>query len=497
MGAKAKTKASVPPKPAESKLAGLGRAPAAYVAASLAVLIPCFWQARIQAGDLSSHVYNAWLAQSIAKGQAPGLAVTGQTTNVVFDLLLDGLLQTFGAAAAQRIAVALAVVVFFWGAFAFVAAVSRRPWPVTPALAALAYGFVFHMGFFNFYLSLGLCFWALALVWNAPARSRRWPAAVTLAALAYAAHGLPLAWAAGVLAYYWMWRRLGGRARAYLLGGSLATVVLLRAAIVAKLPTRWFTAQIWRTTGADQLWVFGDKYTVLAGALVAVWAWIALSGRENAAADSAAARALGPIAILTAAGVFLIPNGIWIPGYNHQLAYIAQRMSLPLGVVICGWAAARCGAGRSRPWQAGALGAIALLFFGFLYGDEKVLNDFEDQVDQVVAQLPPGQRVVLSVEDDDIQVNALTHMIDRACIGRCWSYANYEPSSGQFRVRVAGATSVVAATDADSMAFDDGSYVVKPRDLPLVQIVVNNAGRLVVREPPAGSPIGITRWSGL
>jgi len=496
MGAKAKRKASVPPKPAESKLAGFGRVPGAYAAASAAVLIPCFWQARIQAGDLGSHVYNAWLAQLIAKGQAPGLGVMGQTTNVVFDLLLGWLLRAFGPAAAQRIAVSLAVLVFFWGAFAFVAAVSRRPWPVAPVLAALAYGWVFHMGFFNFYLSLGLCFWALALVWNSPARSR-WPAAAALLALAYAAHGLPLVWAAGVLAYYRMWRGLGGRARAYLLGGSVAAVVLLRAAIVAKLPTRWFTAQIWRTTGADQLWVFGDKYTLLAGALVAVWVWMAASGRENAATDSTTARALGPIAILTAAGIFLIPNGIWIPGYSHQLAYIAQRMSLPLGVVICGWVAARCAAGRSRLWQAGAMGLIALLFFGFLYSDEEVLNDFEDQVDQVVAQLPPGQRVVLSVDDDDIQVNALTHMIDRACIGRCWSYANYEPSSGQFRVRVVGETSVVAATDMDSSGMQVGSYVVKPRDLPLVQIMVNNAGRLVVRQPPAGSPIGITRWSGL
>ena len=198
-------------RPAQWRAAEFGRTPAAYGLASLAVLIPCFWQARIQAGDLSSHIYNAWLAQLIAKGQAPGLAVMGQTTNVVFDLLLGWLLRAFGAAAAQRIAVSLAVLVFFWGAFAFVAAVSRRPWPVAPVLAALAYGWVFHMGFFNFYLSLGLCFWAMALVWNSPAR--HWPAAVPLLALAYAAHGLALAWAAGVLAYYWMWRRLGGRAR--------------------------------------------------------------------------------------------------------------------------------------------------------------------------------------------------------------------------------------------------------------------------------------------
>jgi len=35
---------------------------------SAAILIPCFWQRHIQAGDLASHVYNAWLAQLVGDG---------------------------------------------------------------------------------------------------------------------------------------------------------------------------------------------------------------------------------------------------------------------------------------------------------------------------------------------------------------------------------------------------------------------------------------------
>ena len=62
----------------------------------------------------------------------------------------------------QRLAVSLAVLIFVWGALAFVSKVSgRRAWHLLPCLTMLAYGWVFHMGFFNFYLSLGLCFWAL------------------------------------------------------------------------------------------------------------------------------------------------------------------------------------------------------------------------------------------------------------------------------------------------------------------------------------------------
>src|SRR5579872_2670848 len=97
--------------------------------ASAALVLPCWWQSRIQAGDLGSHIYNAWLAQLIASGRGPGLAVVPQTTNVLFDYLLKALLGAFGADAAQRIAVSLGVLVLVWGAFAFVRRVSSTvPW---------------------------------------------------------------------------------------------------------------------------------------------------------------------------------------------------------------------------------------------------------------------------------------------------------------------------------------------------------------------------------
>src|SRR5262249_52154204 len=47
--------------------------PVLILAVSVLLLIPCFWHRRIEAGDLPSHVYNAWLAQLIGQGQAPGL----------------------------------------------------------------------------------------------------------------------------------------------------------------------------------------------------------------------------------------------------------------------------------------------------------------------------------------------------------------------------------------------------------------------------------------
>src|SRR5690349_24819818 len=78
-----------------------------YLPVSLLVLLPVYWQPRVQAGDLSSHIYNAWLAQLIEAGRTEGLEIVRQTTNILFDLMLGGLLKVLGAELAQRISVSV------------------------------------------------------------------------------------------------------------------------------------------------------------------------------------------------------------------------------------------------------------------------------------------------------------------------------------------------------------------------------------------------------
>ncbi len=60
-------------------------------AISAIVLVPCFWHRRIVSSDLGSHLYNAWLAQLIERGQIHGLWIARQWDNVLFDLVLSGL----------------------------------------------------------------------------------------------------------------------------------------------------------------------------------------------------------------------------------------------------------------------------------------------------------------------------------------------------------------------------------------------------------------------
>ncbi len=205
---------------------------------SLLVLVPCFWQSRIQAGDLSSHLYNAWLSILIGEGKAPGLKIVPQHTNVLFDVVLAGLMRLVGPWGAEHIAVPLAVLIFFWGAFAVVCVVSRsRPWYVLTFLAMLAHGWVFHMGFMNFYLATGLSFWAFALLWKPTLRSAI--AAVPLIALAAFAHAVPLAWMFGCIAYAWVAREIRPRARLILMVAAVAGLIIIRHFLIAHFPTRW------------------------------------------------------------------------------------------------------------------------------------------------------------------------------------------------------------------------------------------------------------------
>jgi len=465
------------------------RGPLAYVAVSLLALIPCFWQSRIQAGDLGSHIYNAWLAQLIRQGQAPGLAIVPQTTNVLFDLLLSGLFRAFGAAAAQRIAVSLAVLVLVWGAFAFSSAAGRKPWPLVPSIIALAYGWVFHMGFFNFYLSLGLCFWALSLAWRPD--PRRLAAAAVVLIPAYLAHALPVAWTLALLGYRWLLRRWPEQ-RWRLLLSACATMIALHITLAFRMWTDWRPEQIQFTVGAHELWVFGSKYMYPAAATLLVWVLLAIAllrsrGRSVLSTD------LFQLSALTAAGIVLIPRGIWFPLYGHPLVYITQRMGLALAVCLC----ALLSAAPARRWHTFALSVAALLFFGFLYTDERTLNELEDQEEALVATLPPGQRVLSSLVAPDVQTIPLAHLLDRACVGRCYSYGNYEPSSAQFRIRVTGDHGIVVPTEADSLQLQVGGYVARPQDLPLYEIVTDPTGRLVLRSIPAGSRNSVMLWEGL
>jgi hypothetical protein len=451
-------------------------------ALTILVLVPCFWQRRIQAGDFSSHLYNAWLAIEIKEGRAPGLELVGQRTNILFDLLLEGLLRTAGVEAAQRIAASLLVLIFFWGVLAFLRATSEQwAWWLAPLVWTLAYGLVFHVGLCNFYLSLGLCAWALALM-RQPSAGRL-AAAAAVGALALTAHALPVAWAAGFAVYRVVAQRLGTPGRLLLFAASASALWALRQVAFARFGAYDRTSVVFLGAGADQLWIFGERSLMLASAAAGLCAALLVLALVQQGLRRLNRDELLSWYLLTVFAVVLAPFGVWLPGYRQPLSLLPERASLAAGVVLCGVLARY----RPRPVERAALWAVAVIFFWLLYLDHRALNAVEDRVEAAVARVPPGERVISALCLSRSRFDALEHMIDRACLGRCYSYGNYEPQSWAFRVR-AREPNRFAITDVETMVrMRTGQYVVQAREAPLYELYACREGREVcVRRLEAG-----------
>lgn len=453
---------------------------------SILFLVPCFWQSRIQAGDLASHVYNVWLASLISQGKINGLWIAPQSTNVLFDLELEWLTRHVGLGAAQRIAVSVAVLIFVWGAIAFIfAAAGRNWWFATPCVAMLAYGFVYEIGFFNFYLSMGICLWYLAIFWDGSWRRRI--AITPLLALAWLAHPLPVIWAAGTAAYIAIAQRLRPRDRFLLFGFGLLTLLLTNYILIHRYQGRWFWKQLFFITGANQVVIYGTKYVFILGILLFIWFVLLRKRAKECGWAELVFSVPGQLWLLNAAGVLLIPSEVNFPTYGLPFTYITDRVSLAAALMGC----VVLGSASVKVHEKIAMVAVALVFFSFLYIDTRELNRLEDGIDAAVKELPAGQRVIASFPGWSNRMVPLRHALDRACIGRCFSYANYEPSSRQFRIRAQAGNQVVLDNYPDVEAVEEGRYVVKPRDVPLYEVFLCGPARhdVCLRSLEAGNVI--------
>ncbi len=441
-----------------------------FAAISAALLIPVYWHRRIEAGDLGSHLYNAWLVQLIRQGQAPGLWIARQWNNVLFDLLLSGLGSAFGLHSlfglrvAEQIAVSFAVLIFFWGAFALIGAMARRPpWALSPLIAVFAYGWTFQMGFMNYYLSLGLCFLALALFLRGGSSGscgmRGRLLSLPLLPLIWMAHPLGVICFAAVAAYATLAKTLPPRYHACLLLAAVILLLGVRMFLARRYEVRWNpAARYFFFNGADQLALYSSRYYLLyalfAALLLAALALDAkshamsrMSGSANSHASDGRRKdgfwsAIGiPLQLYLAVAIagLLLPTRVQLPQYAQPLSYLTPRLSTVSAILACCMLAAM----KPKKWHAIASAAIAAIFFACLYMDTGNLNKLEAQVERSVAALPPMHRVVDNLDyRADSRVDA-EHIVDRACIGHCFSYENYEPPSGQFRLRALPGNAIV------------------------------------------------------
>jgi hypothetical protein len=431
--------------------------------ASLALLIPSFWQSRIQAGDLSSHVYNAWLAAQVRDGHLSGFSFASQWTNVLFDHMLGFLLALSGVNAAQSIAVGVTVLLFFWGAMAWARAETGRvTWAIAPIAGMLAYSCIFRIGFLNFLLSTGLCLLALAAY-----RKNRFASAVVLLAAATAAHMIPVVWCVSVAAYLSTAERLDVRRRFVLFaaaGAALAvTDIWIYHSFATSRPIPVFSAPgVLGLTGVLPFFLFDGKYLFVCAEILLLFYLIAERHVRVHGVIKSLTDVRVQILALHVLTYAIFPSDILVPSQVLPIAFIDLRITFFFATALVIFTAAR--------WEhlghKVIVGLACVIFAFFSWTDERTMNRLEDSIDATVDQLPRGSRVVCLYSKQSPAYLVYQHSIDRSCINRCISYANYEATSTHFFLRAKPGNGLNLPLQ-DRVAFDERRYIVRPEDLPL------------------------------
>ncbi|MDE3111106.1 MAG: hypothetical protein KGL02_14370, partial [Acidobacteriota bacterium] len=310
-------------------------------------------------------------------------------------------------------------------------------------------------------------FFGLAIFWRGTGWDRL--ALVVIVPMALLANPLGVIWLAGACAYVWIAE--GAERWLHALWFALAAAGLF---VVPKILAALYqldpaTKPFYFFNGADQVVLYGPRYEIVEWGLIAfvvlaIVADLLMRRRERGTwAQYAIPAQFYALAILS---VWLLPGGVQVSPATTTASLLTERFSTISAVLAC----CVLGAMRPRIWHFVATGAIAALFFAFLWQDTGRVNRMEAQIVRLVDKLPPGQRVVGSIVSDDTTRVLKQHILDRACIGRCFSYGNYEPGSRDFRVRSRPGNKYVLADFDQAAATEDGDYVVQPRDLPLYQV---------------------------
>jgi len=442
------------------------------VVLSALLVVPCFWHSRIQAGDLGSHVYNGWLAQLIEHHQISGLAVARQWNNILFDLLILHVGNLVGFVVAEKMVVSFAVLAFFWGCFSFLAAVSGSPpWKLTPFLFVLSYGYALHMGFVNYYLSIGFAFFALATAWGGGAGN--WLCTGALAAISLLAHPIGFVLFVAIACYVSLWRLLPRWTRPVLPAMVTISAVSMRFYFAGHdaLAATWRSEGFLQLLGQDQLNLFGHRYVLLSGVAVA-WGIVCMLAAIcdwifRAKKPSSVLRLAIELYLLAVLVTFCLPENFRVGLYAGWIGLLVSRLTLVTAVFGLLVLASL----RLPRWSSHGNVLCALLFFLFLYQDTGKLDRMEASARTVVGSLAMGTRVVaVANPPDDWRIQFIYHSIERACIGRCFSFANYEPSSLQFRVRALPGNYFVTTSVDQSDDMSSGDYIVRKEDLPLTSI---------------------------
>jgi hypothetical protein len=269
--------------------------------------------------------------------------------------------------------------------------------------------------------------------------------------------------------------------------------------------------------------LFGWQYAPVAlGFVLSLFAIIATDRPQNRWPDET--RVLAEVLALTMAAVVLVPSSYRSAPQSTWVGLFAERLSLWCAVLLLAVLAT-----ARRRWYFVAGFLSAAYFFGLLHADLRKVARMEATIESLVGTLSQEQRVVAYVPDlgsertpalIDTVTNglaavarrlpglrtlarhrplriSLTHLLARACIGRCFDYMNHEPSTDQFRIHAMPGNPVVAATITDVYAMEQGIYVMKAADPSLYAIFRCGPGTtdLCLRALQPGQSVRDLSWS--
>jgi hypothetical protein len=242
-------------------------------------------------------------------------------------------------------------------------------------------------------------------------------------------------------------------------------------------------------TGVDQSLLHGWPYVPVAVGFL-LFSVVLLGSPENR--WRAIVSVPAQVYFLTAVAVVVMPFSIRASMESAWAGIISQRLSLFSGVLLL----AVLSRSSYRRWFLLAGLLTAAIFFAALYCDIGWEARAEAKTEKLVKTLPEGDRVVSfadlfnggefgnlpagegrlahltrRVMSLNLRSSPWTHLVSRACLGHCFDYMNYEPSTNQFRIHSEPGNPVVLATYVQIDEMDSGNYLVKASDLPLYALI--------------------------
>ena len=289
--------------------------------------------------------------------------------------------------------------------------------------------------------------------------------------MAMLAHPIGPLWCLGTLVYVSLRRSLPGRWRLIVPAAAVTMFIACHFYFfyLTTLEVNWPDKPFYFFNGADQLVTYSRACRYVAAAVAVILSALLLwnFARRRERPIPSAFLLFAELYLVSFCVIAMLPQDIRMGLYAAWVGLLVSRLTLISAILA--FSAANC-LKPGKMFFVATL-ACAAVFFALLYSETAAINRLEAHAQQLVASFPYGTRFIPTLEArPDSRIPFVGHVVDRACIGHCFTFSNYEPSSRQFRLRASTPNDFVTDSADNSQGMESGNYVVKATDPPLVDV---------------------------